>query len=189
MLAQPKGAGPAVPALPASQDRAAIYDGDLLKLVVPIPKGGKDSSREYTSLVDYADEYTNPAEAFPDFANEGFQRGVHAYWTGAHDVFYEVELTQFRDQEAASAPSEFAQWSSGITYDPEHGSSVPIPGAENGYVWPSAKAHTKAGYLPEYQGRGLAEVGNILVDVFVESTHKVKSSTVKSLIDQQLERL
>ncbi|MYS22611.1 hypothetical protein GA0115240_142512 [Streptomyces sp. DvalAA-14] len=189
MLAQPKGPGPAVPALPVSQDRAALYDSDLLKLLVPVPKGGKDSVRTYVSMLDFANEFTRPADEFTNLADQEFQRVVHTWWRDSNGVFFEVELSQFRDETTSTASNVLADWMSGITDEPTHGESQTIPTAKDGYVWPSAKPQTKAGYLPEYEGRGLAGVGNIIVQVYVNSTHKVKASTVTSLIDQQLERL
>jgi hypothetical protein len=189
MPVQPKGAAPDVPALPASQDRAAIYDGNLLDLLVPIPKGAEDSERRWVPLVSYAEEYEDPDSAFERFAMGGFQRSVLADWTDADGTFYEIDLVQFRDESAAYASSLFPQWSSADTYDPAHGPSGEIPGTVHGNVWPSGKAVTEDGYEPEYHGRALAQVGNILVDVFVDALHPVKAPTILSVINKQLERL
>jgi hypothetical protein len=189
MPVQPKGAAPAAPALPASQDRAAVYDGNLLDLLVPIPKGAKASERVWVSLTGFAETFDDPAGTFKDYAMGGFQRSVRADWTGAPGTYDEVEVIQFRDEGTAFASSLFTRWASANAYDPAYGTSVEIPGVMNGYVWPSGKAVTQDGYEPEYHGRALAQVGNILIEVFVDRLHPVTASAVLPVINEQLERL
>ncbi|MFC4030173.1 hypothetical protein ACFO3J_01655 [Streptomyces polygonati] len=189
MPAQPKGAGPAVPALPVSQDRAALYDGDLLKFLVQVPKSGEDPERLRVPLWDYAETFDKPAGAFEDMASDDFQQGARADWTDAHGVFREVDLTQFRDEASPSARARFSEWWADIDGYTWLGPSEQIAGVQNGSVWPSGEEWKKSGFQPEYRGHGLAEVGNILIEVFVDSPRPVKSSTVRTLIDQQLERL
>lgn len=189
MPVQPKGAAPAAPALPASQDRAAIYGGNLLDLLVPVPKGAKDSERVWMSLTGFAEAFDDPAATFKEFATGGFQRSVRADWAGEPGTYDEVELIQFRDEGTAYASSLFPQWASANTYDSAYGTSVEIPGVTNGYVWPSGKPVTQDGYEPEYHGRALAQVGNILIEVFVDRLHPVTASTVLPVINEQLERL
>jgi hypothetical protein len=186
---QPKGAGPAVAVLPASQDRAAVFDGDLLKMVVPAPKGAKDAERSWLSMADVAEGWDDPAAEFENLAGDDWRRAVEADWLVGDDRYCEIDISQFRDDSSPVAPRLFTDWQSGIDYDTAYGPGQALTGVTNGYVWPSRNPHRRAGYLPEYQGRGLAEVGNLLIEVFVDAPHPVRASTVKALIEQQLERL
>jgi hypothetical protein len=189
VLAQPKGAGPAAPKLTASQDAGLLYQGSLLKLLVPTPKGDKEGAREWTSLLDYADGYTQPDHVFHEFVDGSYQRGVHVGWTDKHHDYYGVGLTQFRDEVTAFTPTWFDGQRENNDALPQDGPEHHLTDVRNAGVWGSAKPHQKSGYLPEYEGRGIAQVGNIYVEVFVDSLHPVKADTVKSVLEKQLERL
>lgn len=188
MLAQPKGVGPD-PARPAGQDRDVVYQADLFKLLMPTPKGAEEQFRDWMSLSDYADSYNGTDYMFRTFATNDYQRGVRAEWTDPHKAYVIVSLTQFRDEAAPYAPELFIEQQELADDDPEDGPSHAVPGVSSGYVWGSAKAHKEAGYLPEYEARGLAQIGNIYVEVFVNSPHPVPYSTVMSVMKKQLERL
>jgi len=187
-LPQPKGAAPPAPALPASEDGGLVFHKDLTKLLVPTPKGAHETQRGWESLLDYSEEYNDPAYIFTEMAGWNFQRSALAEWK-QHDEYYTVILTQFRDETKANARSDFAAQVMTNDENPEDGSSVDIPGVDNGSVWPSAAPHREAGYLPEYLGRGAAEYGNFDVEVYVDGLHPVKAATVMTLIRKQLERL
>jgi hypothetical protein len=187
-LPQPKGAAPPAPALPASEDGGLVFHKDLTKLLVPTPKGAHETRRGWESLLDYSEEYTDPSVIFTQLAGEHFQRSALAGWK-QHDDYYTVILTQFRDETYDNARYFFSNESSGNDDDPESGPSVDIPGVDNGSVWPSAEPHRSAGYLPVYTGRGLAEYGNIFVEVYAQGLHPVKAATVMTVIRKQLERL
>lgn len=188
VLAQPKGAGQAPDALPASQDRAAVYDGDLLTMLLPTPKGAKEEERDWEDLDDFAERFTKPAGAFVQFAGQDFRRAADASWVRDRTVVT-VELAQFRDDVVAYAPQRItAQWEYNDA-NPELGDSHVLPGTTDGGVWGSDRKHQEAGYLPTYYGSGLARSGNIVVQVFVVSVHPVKAATVASLTTRQLERL
>jgi hypothetical protein len=189
VLAQPKGAGPAAPKLPAAQDGGLVYRGDLLKLLVPTPKGGKETYRDWMSLAEYAEEYTRADVEFRNLTSNAFQRSVEADWTGKKNAYYEVHLTQFRDEGYANAPSFFEDQKSVDDSLPEDGRPHDLTDVGSGRVWGSGRAESHAGYLPIYRGRGIARVGNIYVEVYVNSLHPVKYTTVRSLLEKQLERL
>jgi hypothetical protein len=59
----------------------------------------------------------------------------------------------------------------------------------DGKVWPSAKPYREPGYEPDYFSLGLARVGDIYVEVSVDSPTPLRSSVVMSVITKQLERL
>jgi len=188
-LAQPKGAGAAPPALPVGQDRAAVYDGNLLTLLVPTPKGAKQEERQWESLADYAERFTEPDDAFVDFAENDFRRAADVIWLQGHNTVVTVELVQFRDDAAPFAPRRISSQTNFNDGDPELGDSQDVPGTMDGKVWPSGKQHREAGYEPTYYASGLARVGNITVEVFVVSAKPVKGATVTSVVTKQLERL
>lgn len=191
VLAQAKGAGPDVPALPVAQDRDAVYDGDLLKLLLPTPKakGTKELDRRWLPLIEYADSFTKPGVAFDNFAENDFRRAATAEWEDARDTFVTVNLAQFRDEATVYTGTHLTAQESFSGDDPDYSDTVPVPGTVDAEVWGSAAPERKDGYLPLYKGRGMARIGNIFVDVFVDSAHPVKARTVMSLIKRQLERL
>jgi hypothetical protein len=189
MPAQPKGAAPAVPALPASQDRAAIYDGNLLDLLLPIPKGAKDPERDWVSLAESAERFDQADSAFEELTADAFRRHAEASWTDTHDVYREVDLLQFRDDIGPDAITLFEEWSAAENSEPHYAEGIQVSGVTNGLVWGSAKPFKDAGFEPSYEGRALVQVGNIVMEVFVDSLHPVKASTVRAVVSQQLERL
>ncbi|WP_079138962.1 hypothetical protein [Actinacidiphila rubida] len=189
VLAQPKGAGVAPKELPVSQDRAAIYDGDLLKLLSPTPKGAKELGRDWESLADYSDRYEKPAGAFEDFAANDFRRAAVATWSQSRTTVVAIELVQFRDDAAPYTPG----WLSGQELDrdddKELADSVDLPGTMDGKVWASGLPHHESGYVDSYYASGLARVGDIVVEVTCFSAKPVKAATVAALATKQLERL
>ncbi|MEW1863123.1 MULTISPECIES: hypothetical protein [unclassified Streptomyces] len=189
VLAQPKGAGPAAPKLPAAQDGGLVYQGDLLKLLVPTPKGAKEETRDWVSLLEYADGYTHAGSMFSTFASESFQRSVEADWTDKQGDYYEVHLTQFRDEGYAGTPSLFQDQRNIADSSPNSGPGTDLAGVTDGRAWGSAKPYQEAGYLSDYLARGLGRVGNIYVEVYIDSLHPVKSGRIKPILEKQLERL
>lgn len=189
VLEQPKGVGPAAPVLPAAQDRQAVYDGDLLALMLPAPKGSTDAHREWQTLGEYADRFDNQQDAFRTFASNDFRRSVNGWWTTGGSTFVSVDLVQYRDNAAAFAPEQVTEEFSSNEYNPQYGDSVQIDGTMDGHVWGSAEPERKSGYEPVYHGRGVARVGSIQIDVFVDALTPVRASTVMSVITKQLERL
>ena len=75
------------------------------------------------------------------------------------------------------------------TTSADYASGVHIPGTVDGQVWGSGNPDRGLSDLLPYSGRALARVGNILVDVDVNSPHPVTAKTVMAVIEQQLERL
>lgn len=186
---QPKGAGAVPAALPAAQDRDAVYNGDLLKLLMPTPKGKKQKEHGWIDLAGYAELFEDPAGAFTDFAKNDFRRAVGVEWqNGAYSVT-DVRLVQFRDEAAPYTPERQSDEANYADRNPELGESVQIPGTMDGKVWPSARPYRESGYEPEYYAVGLARVGSIYVEVSVSSPSPVRAAAVMSVIKKQLERL
>jgi hypothetical protein len=156
---------------------------------VPTPKGDEEQERDWMSLADYAESFKGPDAIFPQLALDGFQRAATADWTDRHDMYYQVTLVQFRDQTANDAQQFFDAQQSIDDSVPEAGTSHDLTDVLNGTVWGSGKAEDDSGYVPAYSGRGIARKGNVYVEVFVDALHPVKSGTVRSLLEKQLERL
>ncbi|MEE4545738.1 hypothetical protein V2S66_27685 [Streptomyces sp. V4-01] len=187
--AQPKGAGTAAAALPAAQDRDAVFQGDLLTLLMPTPKGGKQKDRGWVSLIDFAEQYERPAAAFTDFARNDFRRAADVAWLAGAHTRYHVTLAQFRDEAAPHTPEELLDQGTYADENSKLGDSVQIPATMDGKVWPSAAPYRDPGYEPDYFSLGVARVGDIYVEVTVDSTRPVTSSVVMAVIKTQLERL
>lgn len=190
MPVQPAGAGPAPKALPVSQDRNAVYRGDLLKLLVPTPKGAKEENRSWMSLADYAENFENPAGAFTGLVDHQYQRGADAEWSDRKSTsYFTVRLIQFRDDAAPWAPQEMIYQANLASGDSGYGASLDVPGTVDGQVWGSAGPESDPGHVPYYSGHGQARVGNIYVEVWVDGIKPIKASTVLAVMKRQLVRL
>ncbi|MBM9508457.1 hypothetical protein [Actinacidiphila acididurans] len=189
MPVQPAGAGPVPKALPLAQDRDAVYRGDLLKLLVPTPKGDKEENRSWMSLADYAEDFENPAGAFTGLVDHQYQRGADAEWTDRKSSYFTVHLVQYRDDAAPWTPQEMLYQANLASGDSHYGASLDVPGTVDGQVWGSAHPQSDPGYEPIYSGHGQARVGNIYVEVWVDASKPVKASAVLALMKKQLVRL
>jgi hypothetical protein len=186
---QPTGAAPAQPAPKPADDRNAVYAGNLLTLLLPTPKGAEQHERGWLTQAAVADKFYDPASAYSDLGDNGFQRAVTARWSVGKTsrVETEVSLTQYRD-DTTPYTSEVLR---GSEYsDGAHQSyGTPVPGTMDGEVRPSAEPYDEAGGLKVYVGEGFARMGNIFVEVFVSGLHPVSRNAVMSVITKQLERL
>ncbi|WP_433891454.1 hypothetical protein [Streptomyces sp. CA-111067] len=198
VLAQPKGAAPAVPALPAAQDRIAVYDGDLMKELLPTPKGGKQVARQWVSLADYASAYYESGRTFTDLASHDYRRGVLVAWStgGAHPGYTGVSLTQVRDYVNPYVPELVSKARNEAEDDFGLGPGVSIPGTVGGEVWGSSDTQDDPGDYFQgdegdspFEGQGVAQRGNILVECWTTSASPVTTASMLALMKQQLERL
>lgn len=187
--AQPKGVAPAQPAPKVADDRNAVYQGNLLQLLLPTPKGAKQTERRWVTQAEEADRFHDPAAAFDDLGHHHFQRAVTVRWSvgKTSHVDTEVSLTQYRDDRTPYT----SEMLSGSEYsDGTHQSyGTPVPGTMDGEVRPSAEPYDEAGGVKVYVGEGFARMGNIFVEVYVSGLHPVSRNAVMSVITKQLERL
>jgi hypothetical protein len=192
--AQPAGAGPAVAALPASQDRDAVFRGDLLALLPPTPKGAHQGKRDWMTVLGYAERFYEPERIFRDLVSHGYQRGVVATWTDESGTSTTIRLVQFRDDLSAWTPRQLFDETSRADDDYLLGASAPVPGTTDGKVWGSS-GKSDAYYDnggdegDEFYGRGLARIGNIFVDVWVDGPQPVRRAAVMAVMKRQLERM
>ncbi|WP_327289543.1 hypothetical protein [Streptomyces sp. NBC_01198] len=187
--AQPKGAAPAGPAPKVADDRSAVYDGDLLKLILPTPKGAEQRERVWLTQAEVAEKWGDPAAEFTELGQSGFRRAAVARWSvGKADVTdTEIGLTQFRDEESPYTSDMLRENEAG---DGDHQDyATPVPGTLDGEVMPSSEPYEEAHGLKVYVGIGLARVGNIYVEVYVSAVHPVSRNAVMSVITKQLERM
>lgn len=186
---QPAAPGPVPPTPNKKDDADAVFEANLLDVLLPTPKGAKQEYRRYISQAEIADDYSDGADGFSELSEDGFRRSVSVAWeTGkGHDRRTEVRLTQFRDDVDTNTTryveeSEFA--------DGAHQSyGTSIPGTLSGEVLPSALPYTDPGYEDYYVGVGFARVGNIFVEVYVSDVHAVSDTDLMSVITKQLERM
>lgn len=189
-LAQPTGPAPLAPSLAAVDDRAvAVYDADLLSLLLSAPKGASEVERRWVPLLEYADEFHDPDDAFREYAESGYRRGVSLDWMQAGDTYSRIDLTQFRDEKVAHGPDRCHDETFAADSDPYSGYSVALKSAVDATAWPSAASFEIPGTGTRYEGRGVACVGSIVVTVIVVSPHPVEVSTVARLVNEQVGRL
>ena len=111
---QPAAPGPVPSSARPADDRNAVYQADLLKLLLPTPKGAKERERDWKTLSDLAEGYNDPAYMYGELGERGFRRAVMAAWeTGSHRglVTTEISLTQFRDDDRAYTSEWMRHWS------------------------------------------------------------------------------
>jgi hypothetical protein len=179
-LAQPKGPGPVPETLPADEDGGATLRGDLLKLLVPTPKGAHENDRLWLSLAEFASLFNQPAQTFTSLTSNDFQRAVEASWQDGKTT-YTVHLVQFRDEASTYAPTFFDNSSYWGDETPDL-----VPGYPKSNVYGSGGTTR---YDGDYTGFGDALYGNLYVEVYVYSPKPVASSTVMTVLKRQLERL
>lgn len=187
---QPAAPGPVPSSAKPADDRNAVYEADLLSLLLPAPKGAASKERGWKSLSDLAGEYTDPVFMYDQLGDSGFRRSVVARWEtgkGHEFVTTEIALTQFRDDARQYTP----QWLHGNEVaDGGHQTyGEPLPGHADSIVMPSSLPYEEAGGLHVYVGEAFARIGNIGVQVYVTGMHPVTAKTLTSVITKQLERL
>lgn len=185
---RPAGPGPTQPAPQAADDRNAVYEGNLLKLLVAAPGGAKHSERGWLTQSELADELVN-YNAFEELNERGFRRAVEATWDSGHDdeVTTDVLLTQYRDDTSVYTEQALRDAVSSMDFDHQH-SGISLPGTVDGVVMPSTLPY-KEHDLEVYVGQACARVGNILVEVYISSLDPVSEKALQSVITKQLERL
>lgn len=187
---QPAAPGPVPSSAKPADDRNAVYEGDLLALLVPAPKGATAKDRGWKTLSELAGEYTDPVYMYDELAERGFRRSVAATWEtgeGHKLVTTEVSLTQFRDDERQYT----SQWlhSHEVADGGHQVYGEPLPGRTDSVVMPSSFPYEEEGGLRVYVGEAFARVGNIGVEVYVTAMHPVTAKALTSVITKQMERL
>ncbi|WP_328554748.1 hypothetical protein [Streptomyces sp. NBC_00358] len=189
-VAQAKGDGPEP--LSAAQDDRVKTNGDLRKLLLPRPKGTRES--EWTgddgwmNLTEYADSYKKPAGAFGTLVADEFRRAAVVGWRQGSTYSVEIRLVQYRQEESLKA-SEAADNAYYWAEKDAGTNSRPLPGTGDGMVYVHTRPETKAGYLPIYSAEAHAWRGDIAMEVWVYDTKPIPKEKIMDLAKRQVGRL
>ncbi|PQM19892.1 hypothetical protein Sfr7A_30225 [Streptomyces xinghaiensis] len=180
--------------LSAREDRIVRTGGDLRKLLLKKPKGAQIPSGapdgDWMTPARYAEGYEHPAGMFEGLAQDTFRRAAAIDWERSDGAFVSIRLIQFRDTQNAYS-ADFLEGQQAYMSDDKFAGhdGDPIPGTGSGRVYVYDRPHTEAGYLPMYTARALARRGDIVMEIFVNSSKAVSRGTIMSLAERQLERL
>ncbi|WP_432104658.1 hypothetical protein [Streptomyces sp. bgisy091] len=182
------------PPLPVSQDRQVRTEGDLRKLLLSKPKGYKDAeslwAREgWVDLADYAGDFEDEGYMYEELLGADFRRAVAAGWERGNRTVG-VSLVQFASGNQLGAEGH-AESQLSYMGDSESGAGNTgdaIKGSRNGryYLY---KVRNKAGYLPLYQARAIAQRGDLVMDIHVFDSKPIGKKDIRDLAERQLERL
>jgi hypothetical protein len=190
VLAQAKGKGPEP--LSAAQDRRVKTDGDLRKLLLKRPKGARDADwlggGGWMDIAEFAEQYTKPGGAFSDLIDNEFRRTAVTGWRQGSTYSVEIRLVQYRQEEnlaAIDAADNGNYWAE----DKDGTRSWSIPGTGDGMAYVHTKAHTEAGYLPQYEAEAHAWRGDIALEIWVYDTKPISKEKITDLAKRQVGRL
>ncbi|MEW1546183.1 hypothetical protein [Streptomyces tsukubensis] len=192
--AQPLPAGQRPAPLSAAEDRGVRTNGDLRKLLVDRPAGARNAGAPglddgWLDIASYLDEFfDNPAYMLNQMIRNELRRVAGANWEkGSRN--YEVRLVQFRTQVGAAVFTE-GQRDSLAEEAAQEGLDAgdPIAGSGNGRYYIKAPVR-EPGYETVYQARAIVYRGDIAADLIIWDTSPVGKRDIRTLAEQQLERL
>jgi hypothetical protein len=174
-----QGVAPAM--LPASQDDATITDGDLTKLLLPVPSGAStDDSLWLDQLVDPEEVAqlctTDEASCLTNDYSQGVEAIADTNWT--QDGFH-VEIRIYRMARGQSSTAR--SWASN---DTDSANQIPMPTGidSSGYEFRDSYG--------DNDDNAYAAHGDIVVEFWVSSPTKTPNpSMIDGLITQQMGRL
>ena len=174
-----QGIAPAM--LPASQDDATLTDGDLTKLLLPVPSGAStDDSVWVDQLIDPEEDAalctTNQASCLTYDYNQGVDSIADTNWTqnGFH-----VEIRIYR-----MAPGESASVLSWTSSDTGAANQIPMPAGID------ASGDEFRDSYGDNDDNAYAAHGDLVVEFWVSSLTKTPNpSLIDGLITQQMGRL
>lgn len=179
--------------LSAGEDRRVKTDGDLRELLLPRPKGARDTvvtagTDGWLDLADYADGYDEPGDMFSELVSDEFRRAAVTSWRVGTTYTVEIELAQFRQEQAmaASGHAEDAYYWAEKDADTR---SWPIPGTGDGMAYVHDTPERNAGYLPLYSAEAHAWRGDIAMHIWVFDTKPISKEKIMDLAERQMGRL
>jgi hypothetical protein len=183
------------PALSAAEDDMVKTDGDLTKLLVPVPSGGTawqmpPGVNGWLPVTDFFEDFTKPDNAMRYQLAKGLRRVAVTTWMQGADS-YEVELIQYRHDQGYS-PSSFVEDQSTYASDNVGGAGyyTQIPDSSiTGGVYAGHKQLQYPDGTGYYRGYGMAVHGDIVVMIYVYSPHQIDGKPLMNLLQSQLERL
>lgn len=198
-LAYPAKALPAdqVPdPLPASQDRQVRTDGDLRKLLIPRPSGWSENKDMafvqdgWMGVENYALDFEDEDFMFSRLLEADIRRVAAAAWKKGEHRTANVWLVQFRSGAALGA-ADHAEDQRAYMPEEEHGAGNEgdaIKGSLNGryYLY---EVEREPGYMPVYRARAVFDRGDVMAEVNMFDTEPISKKDIRTLAEQQLERL
>ncbi|WP_063991899.1 MULTISPECIES: hypothetical protein [unclassified Streptomyces] len=184
----PKGQEPE--ALSAKEDLQAKAQGDLRKLLLPRPAGARaDGEDGWQSLIEYANDFTQPDSALEYQLEQEIRRTVSRVWRSGENRWVKIELAQYRPS-AGMGAYEHVRRQQTIAMGRTRSDSIgePVKGSGNGryFVFPVER---RAGYLDSYQARAFIQRGDIAITIIMSDTRKISGNEIRSLAERQLGRL
>ncbi|MGA5198660.1 hypothetical protein [Streptomyces exfoliatus] len=184
----PKGQEPEP--LSAAEDRQVKANGDLRKLLVPRPKGARaDGEDGWESLAVHASAYTGPSNMLADQLDLGIRRVATRSWMSGELRSVTIQLVQYRSGSRAGAAEHVENQQRVASREDRSGSSgKEVKGSGNGryYVFPVER---EPGYLDLYMTRAYIQHGDIAITILMSDTRKIAEKDIRSLAEQQLERM
>lgn len=179
--------------LSAAEDRRLRTDGDLRKLLLPRPKGTRDTEFElgtdgWLDLAEFAQTYEEPDEIFGDLITDEFRRAATTSWRVGSTQNVVIRLVQFR-QEQSLAAAQDAESAYYWAEEEPNTRSWPIPGTGDGMAYVHDTPERKAGYLPLYSSQAHAWRGDIAMDIWVYDTRPISKEKIMDLAKRQVGRL
>ncbi|MFJ6848983.1 hypothetical protein ACIQM3_00375 [Streptomyces sp. NPDC091271] len=198
-LAYPAKALPAdkAPApLPASQDRQVKTDGDLRKLLIDRPAGWSENKDAdwlqdgWMTVGELARDFDEEDSMFEYFLESDIRRIAGASWVKGADREAAIQLVQFSSGVGTSA-AEFANGQRAYMADPEDGAGNegdPVKGSGEGryYLY---EVDREPGYEPFYRARAVMNRGDIMIEIDLYDSRPISKKDIRTLAEQQLERL
>ncbi|MDJ0384085.1 hypothetical protein [Streptomyces sp. G-G2] len=168
-------------------------DDDLTKLLLEAPKGAKEVSRQYESVGEWAASwFDDPGRGFSAVNDDGVRRVAVGHWYAGDRTTVTITLLQFRDRPGAES---FARGQSGYMPDPKEGAgNQGVPLADGlkgtGRAWVYSQPHQKDGYMPLYEARSIARVGDIVMYLeYLDNTGSISEKDIADLAKRQVEQL
>ncbi|WP_395361818.1 hypothetical protein ACHGLA_19580 [Streptomyces sp. YH02] len=184
----PKGQEPEP--LSAAEDRQVKANGDLRKLLLPRPKGARaDGEDGWDSLAVHASGYTGPGNMLEKQLDLGIRRVATRSWMSGERRSVMVELVQYRSGSRAGAAEHVENQQRIASREDKSGSSgKEVKGSGNGryYLFPVKR---EPGYLDLYMARAYIQHGDIAITILISDTRKIAEKDIRSLAEQQLERM
>ncbi|MEU8468725.1 hypothetical protein AB0F30_12540 [Streptomyces sp. NPDC029006] len=194
-LSQPtltQARGPAPEPLSAAQDHKVRTDGDLRRLLLKKPAGGRETpyggDRDgWLELLQVAASYNSPANAYGWQLSQEFRRAATAGWREDGDRTVVIHLFQYRQEDTFgardAAKGDYISAAEGGGAD-----SWAIPGTGDGTAYARRTPETAFGGSV-YTAEAHAWRGDIAMEIYMYDTHPVPKKTIVDLAKRQMERL
>ncbi|WP_313896791.1 hypothetical protein [Streptomyces sp. GC420] len=180
------------------EDRGRRTEGDLRKLIVAKPKGARESRLPvfeggtmpvdgWLSTAGYSLEFVEEDLAFQDFVEDDIRRIAATDWARGEYGQVAVRLVQFRDG-AAEGARYHAESQIGDASSDTDAEGYQVKGSGNAryFVYP---VRNKPGYLPSYEARAAGYRGDVMFAIHIFDTKPISKKDIRTLAEQQLERL